>query len=117
MVIKDWIAEAAAEIVAEDLHVGIGGRYTAAVESNTRDIIRRHSPFKDGVAYMPVPRCDQCRFWTPTARGGECQVIRHTSDESPRPRTARIAVSYEIGGHGGWLLMLPDFGCVQWEAK
>jgi hypothetical protein len=56
-----------------------------------------------GVAYMPVPRCDQCKHW-----------IRRGIRNYCNNRTLRLKAS---------LLFVPpietepDFGCVQWEAK
>jgi hypothetical protein len=87
--IKDWAQEAADEI-AYEVRQGRSNKETY------RAIIVKHSPFKKGaaVAYMPVPRCDQCEYWKPVFGGktGDCSTLE--------------------------ILDLPaGFGCVRWEAK
>jgi hypothetical protein len=72
-----------------------------------RTIIFSHCPLEEGVAYMPVPRCETCKHYEaypPHARypedtQGSCnnENIKIVSDD-------QFAVR-------------PDFGCVQWEAK
>jgi len=50
---------------------------------------------------MPVPRCDQCQYWKPTTRGGECGV----SDTRSTSRRARLALpsrTKSVGTEDGW---------------
>jgi hypothetical protein len=55
--------------------------------------------------YIPVPRCDTCRWWDgPPYKG--CQL-------SMMPERRKFAV----GSGDGDVTTEPDFGCVQWEAK
>lgn len=51
------------------------------------------SGFKEGVAYMPVPRCDQCGLWGKTYM-----------QEPPGPKWCR-AINIHTAA---------DFGCVRW---
>jgi hypothetical protein len=54
--------------------------------------------FLPGVAYMPVPHCDRCRFW----------------HQSPAPDVDPDGTCDEVSG----VERAPaDFGCVQWKAK
>lgn len=77
--------------------------------------------FVPGVAYMPVPRCDQCRFWIPD---GHCRLFSDDPNiEEDRQWPAMLLpqrkadVAPFAGADGGGLLTHPDFGCVQFEAK
>lgn len=79
-------------------------------------------PFVPGVAYMPVPRCDQCRFWMPP--GGDCRVFSDDPNIAAHMKWPAMAtperkaqVAPFAGADGGSLLTDPDFGCVQFEAK
>ena len=83
---KDWTAEAAREID----EMGSSDESAGWV----RDMIIKHCPFKPDVAYMPVPRCDSCKHWTPHGNGyGDCPTVQNDHGTSA------------------------DFGCTQWEAK
>lgn len=86
----DWMEEAADDIAGKDLNC------FAIVE-----VIARHSPFKDGVAYMPVPRCDTCAHWRPdrSLMTGDCHLINDNC------------------GGNSILETDADFGCVQWQEK
>lgn len=60
---------------------------------------------KKGVAYMPVPRCDQCKYWEAYPLNaysrpvGDCLVVGIYTE------------------HGRLNLgTSEDFGCVRWEA-
>jgi hypothetical protein len=103
---KDWIFEAAQEISD-----GIDGGWPSGIA----DIIRKHFPFKDfteGVAYMPVPRCETCKHWEPIAPfndHGRCLMV----DSGEKKMWASEAVNESYEGIETTL----DFGCVQWEAK
>jgi hypothetical protein len=81
-IVKDWAIEAAVDIID---HVRTGSTLEWVAEK-----IHKHCPFKPGVAYMPVPRCDSCQLWG-KYEPGDCPVILG-------PTAA-------------------DFGCVQWKEK
>lgn len=78
------------------------------------------APFMPGVAYMPVPRCDQCRFWVPAS--GDCRLFSDDPNiaehdkwpamDLPQPKAE---VAPFAGADGGALITDADFGCVQWE--
>lgn len=83
--------------------------------------------FIPGVVYMPVPRCDQCRFWhrdSGTADMGDCRVFSDDPNIAPhiwptidkRPKPLAFVAPF-AGADGGGFITQPDFGCVQWEAK
>jgi len=97
--IKDWMTETAEALSKE---IGDHDNYTPDV---LRPIIAEHFPYKDfteGVAYMPVPRCDTCTHWTSRVKYfGWCGMKRVKLDTQP----------------GATLLTASDFGCVQWERK
>jgi hypothetical protein len=78
---EDWMIEAAKELT----------RFGDAHEETYRSIITKHSPFKSGVAYMPVPRCETC-----------AQFIQHKDPE--------LGVCLKLNQ-----LVRTDFGCVQWK--
>jgi hypothetical protein len=66
--------------------------------------------FTPGVVYVPVPRCDQCRWWGGPGDlygTGDCGHARDlmTRDGEPSPDAS------------GGVWTSPDFGCVQFEAK
>jgi hypothetical protein len=56
---KDWIADAAREIVDADLRTGIGGQYRDSAEREAREIIAKHCPFKPDTAYVPVEEVEK----------------------------------------------------------
>ena len=93
---EDWVIDAAEDIMNEDIREGFHGHYHETGVKQIVNIIRRHSPFKDGVAYMLVPRCDGCRHWN---EYHECRNDLH------------IDIPVEI------IRTAPNFGCVQFEAK
>lgn len=88
---KDWMMEAALNIY----HGGEHGEHLDTSPEIMRDVIAEHSPFKDGVAYMPVPRCETCAHWTTSTQ--ECAALR----------TGPLNVIYTS----------LDFGCVKWNAR
>jgi len=94
MVVKDWIDEAVREIVRwHDWAIPMG-MYPA--EDAIAEILRKHCPMEDGVAYMPAPRCETCRDWEVGRadnpdREGWCALLDHDCDA--------------------------DFGCVEWEKR
>lgn len=110
-VVKDWIVEAAEELashfafgswrddyVPDEQHTFITRTYAA--------IISRHLPFKEGIAYMPVPRCSSCKHWD--------------LDDADGSYGACLLSGLGSQVHGDsedCVKTLPDFGCVQWKAK
>lgn len=66
--------------------------------------------FRVGVIYMPVPRCDTCKYWdfAPGETVGDCY-----RPDSP-------ASKYRLASRGDGVCMPletdADFGCVQWGA-
>lgn len=60
--------------------------------------------FKTDVAYMAVPRCDGCLFWSRPPYGANKSACQHPE----RKVTA---------GDDGLVWTTADFGCVQWEAQ
>jgi hypothetical protein len=94
---NDWIADAVNEVIE-------GGDARQLLREYLLSALRKHSPFKPDVVYMPVPRCDQCRHWRqaiqPTAGFGVCERI----DIPENPEIAELPTP-------------ADFGCVLIEAK
>lgn len=79
--------------------------------------------FTPGVAYMPVPRCDQCKWWRqspdaprPTASDeGACDRIPlDLGQRVGMPDKARVRFQ-NVNGVG--LMTDSDFGCVQWMSR
>lgn len=65
-------------------------------------VIREAAPFQPDVAYMPVPRCDQCKHWgMPLKNVGVC-----VKQELKVPTIGKMLLSTSA-----------NFGCVMWEAK
>ncbi len=94
MIVKDWMAEAAERVYVKACRALTEENVVFNVEV-VKTTIAKHSPFKDGVAYMPVPRCETC---------GHFNVFKY--------------ISYDRR----WCLSLAitppaDFGCVQWKEK
>lgn len=69
-------------------------------------ILDLHSPFKDGVAYMPVPRCDSCLHWDNIGSANKYHGVCRLSDHDP----ASLAVTLRMNTHA-------CFGCVSWSPK
>ncbi|MCR4375624.1 MAG: hypothetical protein NUW22_12325 [Acidobacteria bacterium] len=115
--IPDWAANAAAKI-SDETHVDL--EYTLIdlpTEERIASIIEEHCPFQPGVAYMPVPRCDRCKFWKryPVS-------LQEDGDDGTcyRPDSDKGAKFYALpcqGAQDADLITDPDFGCVQFEAK
>ena len=97
---EDWAMAAASEIMLKITAKTITTDFTVA------DIIEKHCPFKRDVAYMPVPRCDRCKLWTPRPEldAGRCGLREKSS--------AKLWPELYDG-----IITTADFGCVQWEAK
>ena len=67
-----------------------------------------------GVAYMPVPRCDGCKWWNTFVfgAGGCCD-----SPERMRCATAVASADIQDAQLTVELRTNADFGCVLWEKK
>ena len=65
------------------------------------NLINNMSRFKVDVAYMPVPRCETCKYWT--SHTGACTEISIDAPKMPRGSLLLITTA--------------DFGCVRWKAK
>lgn len=105
---KDWTKEAAAEIDAlyfDDRSVD--GRFGASIQADSAEIIAKHAPFAPGVLYMPVPRCDQCKYWGDRGEGTRAPCLH------PAPKRAAGPAAFDHS------LIWHDFddGCVQCERK
>ncbi|MCR4301841.1 MAG: hypothetical protein NUV51_09545 [Sulfuricaulis sp.] len=77
--------------------------------------VRRMNVFKDGVAYMPVPRCETCAWWLPVNVGGECRRLVDSSGLTHGSKA--VAIEDTRAGRFARLLTQADFGCVQWKEK
>ena len=81
------------------------------------------SGFLPGVAYMPVPRCDQCRFWREHVPGNELppDLPMGVWRECVRVWEADALMEFPppLGWDcdGGGIVSRGDFGCVQWERQ
>lgn len=80
--------------------------FTQDMDDRRRSAPRLDAPI-DWTAYMPVPRCDQCRFWVPPGPRDQYGVCLLSG--------AGSQVYGEEGG--GAIVTLPAFGCVQFKAK
>lgn len=74
MISKDWKRN-----IAEGIVDALDGDYSGTYEERSdefRNIIDQHCPFKDDIAYMPVPRCSSCLYWQREAkqRNGTCSI-------------------------------------------
>lgn len=66
---------------------------------------------------MPVPRCDQCRFWEqwgPDA--GNCRLSASGQLEGVQPESRKFRAQ-DVSSIDSILETRADFGCVQWERK
>lgn len=84
---KDWTRDCAVEID----EMGSSDESAGWVQ----EMIIKHCPFKQDVAYMPVPRCDSCAHYTQSTQ--ECAALR----------TGPLNVIFTS----------PDFGCVKWKER
>ena len=96
MMALDWITAAAEEIDQ------LGSSDEAA--GWVRDVIAKHCPFMQDVAYMPVPRCETCKRWKRHRMASDLGIAQ-TGDCHVSPRVASINATRL------------DFGCVQWKAR
>src|SRR5260221_7555978 len=103
--IKDWMTDVA-KIIADYVTTT---EVPIANVAGVRALIAKHSPFKDDVTYMPVPRCDSCTWW----RGHHCHRLVDSS--GLRHGSKAVALEDNLGGRFALLLTDANFGCVQWE--
>lgn len=107
-------AEVTAEQQARDMLVRMG--YPSAKWApagslvELANLINNMSRFKEGFAYMPVPRCESCAHWDPSLDPksplGDCDL----------PDVDGI-VQLESWDDAGSLITRKDFGCVEWKEK
>ena len=82
--------------------------------------------FVPAVAYMPVPRCDGCKWWErddglsammKRTGWGVCHLFDHGDDGyEPKHATALAFTDQESADEASGFYTAPDFGCVQFEA-
>ena len=97
-IIRDWMHDA-----SDDIRESTGDLENTEIH----EIIAKHCPFKPNVAYMPVPRCDSCKWWHGGADGlNESLDGRKTCTEPTVP-----------GEQMDEFMTLPGFGCARWEGK
>ena len=96
----DWLTKAAREIAASPHDLD---------EDEVRAVIVTHVPFQLDVAYMPVPRCDQCKHWK-DAEDTNDNIGTCTREWRPD------ALMWVAGGDTDFRTMA-NFGCVQWEPR
>ncbi len=69
--------------------------------------------------YMPVPRCDSCRWWKAHVPNvgyfGDCALFECHEKEQVE-RTSKVVVS-RTGSGEATIITVRDFGCVQWDKK
>ena len=78
------------------------------------DVLR--DTFFTGGRLMPVPRCDECEWWTPHTVIVERLAVGEASDPVDGACT-RQGKARPLSGDSLHLETAPDYGCVQWEAK
>ena len=113
----DWIKAAAEEIGERDAFVewfeqiNLPNRGAEIAEK----IIRKHCPMEPDVAYMPVPRCETCRWW-----GHHSGVTGSCSRLGRRIEDDEDDGEYEAAGTDGnceEFYCRADFGCVGHEPR
>ncbi len=113
-IVQDWMFKAAAEIAK-------ACRMDEGAGPNIHTIIRSYSPFKQDVAYMPVPRCDSCRHWqkNPKFAIGTCNLtlFDETDGWQDRSKARAIAVNQDEDLEMAILETTADFGCNQWSSR
>lgn len=124
MIVKDWVTPAAIEI--DQRFCGDFPNVQAIAL-----VIERHCPFKRGaayiqverdVAYMPVPRCETCRWYAESQSGlGRCRLFSSDDEVRNTHRIDRKAIAYgesaAFADVRAELGVSKSFGCVQWEQK
>jgi hypothetical protein len=81
--------------------------FTITGEFDAAAVEKVHAMFEPGVAYMPVPRCDHCRWWQRDESSSEFGLCNRAYDAATKCRAV----------HGFGLSVHSSFGCVQWETK
>lgn len=93
-IVNDWTLAAAEELYADvDAELSL---------EQIRDIIVKHCPMKQDVAYMPVPRCEICAHWG-----------SYLEEDGKRECTLSEVFRIEVGE----IYTPADFGCVRWQPK
>ncbi len=128
-VVKDWTLAAAEEIY----HGGEHGEHLDTDPDIIAAVIGKHSPFKEGVAYMEVPRCQTCAHWDIEHKGHwdahECKFLSQDfccsgrivqpDPATPHDPCSSVYLPPEFNGGatgGGSVETRPDFGCNEWKA-
>ena len=114
MVVVKSVRESLIEKLADTMDPDNAAEFVAEFE--------RSVGLQPGVAYMPVPRCDQCRWWenVPNIRDigiGRCERTRATEIPGPEDDSLASAISDDVNRVGAELRTYASFGCVQWEPK
>ena len=89
------------------------------VRPEDAEVLERHG-FKAGVAYMPVSRCDGCRWWRKIAvNAGECEYVLRVAVMKRRLSIEVLIPEGTDGMQAGHarLTTAPDHGCTEWEAR
>ena len=102
----DWVRDAAEAIAGNPDCCDISSSSAEAMA----EVIRKHNPAQPDVAYMPVPRCVSCRFWT---REDEHTGLCHMNKTHFKRQTMWVDDDAAVGV----IATSEDFGCVQWTAK
>lgn len=104
-----WSLEAlkiAAQILDSLDEIDLIDANAAETKQRIASTIEQHCPFKEGVAYMPVPRCATCARWHDENVGrGICELPNDNAGESMFPEMYDNIVTSS------------NFGCVEWKAK
>jgi len=105
-------------------NVGMNDACTETTECSNGEWVRVadvEAVFTPGVVYMPVPRCDECRWWDgPRNVGGYCCLFSSDGvvrQEHQIDRRATLVDEYGQNAERGELVTAMNFGCVQWEAR
>lgn len=94
MIVEPWVERAVKEILEDGITFNV---------EQIKAIIALNCPFEEGVAYMPVPRCETCAHWSEFRNvdgEGECKKMQMPTS-----------------GGVYYLQTTADFGCVQWKAR
>ncbi|MCU1285890.1 MAG: hypothetical protein JWO13_2240 [Acidobacteriales bacterium] len=66
-------------------------------------------------------RCRNCKFFEPPSDSDEhigiCKLTRTNSRKGYGDHRESMAFAQNNGDHIGWLEVLPDFGCVQFQKR
>lgn len=86
----DFYAELhSTEVIASPLRIARLEKLASAIGFSGQIFLDEHSPFKEGIVYMPVPRCETCTHFGRSPGVLHCDLLE-------------ISVT-------------ADFGCVRWK--